>query len=245
MTCLSHDPENLVIHVEEEARAYQFFYPLNLLRSVATPTPPLPRDADPPLILPLRTVSLDFLPTTNPFEGVYAAQSSHFVRQWWQMGPYSSRILRRSSTIVLKSFIVPDPGPNDPPRRPSDPPPGTHLFTIAQHYFMVPLRQETLRWWHVSKPFEIVCHPSFNAAHPPEPFEEVAIPLPAFVLDGLEALAQEGGTLHGGDANEEQNENAGLPPLPVPPPAPPAPASGEPILMRRGASTHRASCRGS
>ncbi|KAL5512539.1 hypothetical protein ACEPAG_3192 [Sanghuangporus baumii] len=213
-SCLSHDPENVVIHAEEEVRAYQFFYPLSLLRRLSTPTPPRPAETNPPLIMPSRTIKLDFIPTENPFESAYIAHSSHFVRQWWQMGPYSTRIRRRSSTIVLRSMTIQGPEPGDVPPGPNDPPPGTHLFTIAQHYFTVPLRQETLRWWFIRKPFEIVCYPYFPNGNTPEPITEAAIPLPA---DAHQAIAAWTEFAHGivEDTAEEADDQSILP---VPPP---------------------------
>lgn len=71
--------------------------------------------------------------------------------------------------MLLKTWTVPDPEGDPPVLGPNDPPPGTHLFTIAQHYVTIPLRKEQLRWWFISKPVEIVCYPHAPIVDPPHP----------------------------------------------------------------------------
>ncbi|KAH8110519.1 hypothetical protein DFH11DRAFT_1708782 [Phellopilus nigrolimitatus] len=161
-SCIGYDPENVVIHAEElqeeeEDRGFQFFYPYSFLQSLGSLHPPT--SMRPSLVPPPRAIVHPFKRNHHPF-GRYASQSAHFVRQWWPTLPHAEGIRRRSCTIILLTKRVPDPDPDDPAELPPDqPPPGTHLFTIAQHYFSVPLRTEQLRWWYVREPFEIVCFP--------------------------------------------------------------------------------------
>lgn len=108
----------------------------------------------PLLVPPPRTVNHNFIPNDHYFE-TYQVQSSHFVRQWWPTLPHVDTIRRRSCTIVLLTTRV----PTDAPAVAGQPPPGTHLFTIGQHYFSIPLKSGQLRWWYVREPFEIVCVP--------------------------------------------------------------------------------------
>ena len=83
----------------------------------------------------------------------YWSYSAHFVRQWWPTLPYAERIGRRSCTIILLAHQLP------PPQGDAQYQDGTHVFTIAQHYFSIPLYKEQLHWWYVQQPFEIVCYP--------------------------------------------------------------------------------------
>lgn len=163
---MGYDSENVVIHAEEETRAYQFFYPYSFLYSIATTTPP--KSTKVPRVPPPREISHDFLPMTNPY-GNFVTQSSHFVRQWWPMVPHLEGIRKRTCAMLLKTWTVPDPEGDPPVLGPNDPPPGTHLFTIAQHYVTIPLRKEQLRWWFISKPVEIVCYPHAPIVDPPHP----------------------------------------------------------------------------
>lgn len=110
--------------------------------------------SQPKLVPPPRTVDYPFIKNKHPFED-YQVQSSHFVRQWWPTLPHIHNIRRRSCTIVLLTMRVPE----GLQALPDAPPPGVHLFTIAQHYFSIPLQREQLRWWYVREPFEIVCVP--------------------------------------------------------------------------------------
>ncbi|EJD08229.1 uncharacterized protein FOMMEDRAFT_16680 [Fomitiporia mediterranea MF3/22] len=206
-SCIGYDPENVVIHAEEEVRGYQFFYPYTFLQTLATRTPPPARQTNPPLVPPPRTVSSDFIPTENPFESKFITQSSHFVRQWWPMIPYTERIRRRSCTILLQTMTVPPPAPGGPPLGPHDPPPGTHLFTIAQHYFSIPLRKEQLRWWYIREPFEIVCYPHNPNAEAQQADEEVAIPVPPQVSQQAMAQLQAEHEAAVLDANADDNED--------------------------------------
>jgi len=74
-------------------------------------------------------------------------------------------------------------------------PPGTHLFTIAQHYFSIPLQADQLRWWYLREPFEIVCFP-----HVP----------PGAVLDGDEIiLPVQPGNPNGNVADDDATNGAG------------------------------------
>ena len=104
------------------------------------------------------------------------------MRQWWPVIPHAESIRRRSCTILLQTWTVPEHEPGDPPPGPNDPPPGTHLFTIAQHYFSIPLRKEQLRWWYIREPFEIVCCPHNPNADPFE-VEEVVIEVPTLAQE--------------------------------------------------------------
>lgn len=151
-SCIGYDPDNIVIHAEEEKGGFQYFYPYNFLKNFATPISPT---NDTPKLVPApRTIEYPFIKNEHPFED-YQIQSSHFVRQWWPTLPHMHNIRRRSCTIVLLTMRVPD----DAPVAPDSPPPGSHLFTIGQHYFSIPLQKSQLRWWYVREPFEIVCVP--------------------------------------------------------------------------------------
>lgn len=117
----------------------------------------------------------------------YWSYSAHFVRQWWPTLPYEDRIRRRSCTIVLLARPLPPPQEGDQYQD------GTHQFTIAQHYFSIPLYEEQLRWWYVRQPFEIVCYP-----HVTTPAGGIA---PAFEADVQEEVAGEAGEA-GGEGGE-------------------------------------------
>ncbi|KAI5116125.1 hypothetical protein M0805_004505 [Coniferiporia weirii] len=153
-SCIGYDPESIAIHAEEETRGFQFFYPHSFLQMFASPTPPSTSRL-PPIVPPPYSVAQPFIVNRHPYSE-YMIQSSHFVRQWWPTLPHVNTIQRRSCTILLLTMHVPEqPGAI----LPNNPPPGTHLFTIAQHYFSIPLRTEQLRWWYIREPFEIVCSP--------------------------------------------------------------------------------------
>lgn len=158
-----------MIHGEEKEKALQYFYPISLLNSLKSPDcPPKPLH----LIPPSRTVELPFLHNHPDYEA-YVSHSAHFVRQWWPTLPNAENIRKQSSTIILLSYRVPEEGEGGEDRDTHEYPPGTHLFTIAQHYFSIPLQADQLRWWYLSEPFEIVCFP-----HLP----------PGAVLDGDEII---------------------------------------------------------
>lgn len=119
------------------------------------------------------------------------------------MVPYTENVRRRSCTILLQTYTVPPQPDVDPPLLgPNDPPPGTHLFTIAQHYFSIPLRKEQLRWWYIREPFEIVCYPHTPGAPAPV---EVALPAPAAIQEAL-ANWDIHGDVDGADASGDESE---------------------------------------
>ena len=101
------------------------------------------------------------MPNTNirPFSE-YETQSAHFVRQWWPSLPVLENMKRSSCAILLLSFVVPGEHELDEHMQLQNAPgfehpPGTHLCTIAQHYFSIPAEQDQLRWWYVRESFEI------------------------------------------------------------------------------------------
>lgn len=157
-SCIGYESKNVVIHAEEKNHTYQFHYSLEFLRSLGTRKPP---GEDAPRICPQKTFKHPFLNNHSIYDR-FTSQSAHFVRQWWPTLPHAGRIRQRSCTIILLTFRVPHP--SEPEAENCQPllekyPPGTYLFTIAQHYFSVPLCNEQLRWWYVRDPFEIVCLP--------------------------------------------------------------------------------------
>ncbi|KAL4079005.1 hypothetical protein J3A83DRAFT_4085372 [Scleroderma citrinum] len=174
-SCILHE-DQIVIHSEEADAAYQYFYPLSILRTftrsrrkplsinvISTRLPPV-KSLSKKFVFPRRTpiqqptalVPVSQSPDNPyPFPPWYP-ESAHFVRQWW---PTLPGVPRLSCTVVLLAAHDPN----------------THRtrFVLAQHYFRVPIvhdpvpdtgksgsiseDDEMLHLWYVSTPFEVVC----------------------------------------------------------------------------------------